>query len=78
MVNDKLELKEHKLEGLPILNRKGRKEWLKKYGIFMLGIQDSKESTLKVYYIPMKRKSRAGVEYIYYKKVVDKIGLDSK
>ena len=32
-------------------------------------------ATLQQYWIPLKRKSRAGVEYIYYKKVVDKIGL---
>ncbi len=41
----------------------------------MPGVQDSAEATLQVYWIPMKRKSRAGVEYTYYKKVVDKIGL---
>lgn len=35
-------------------------------------------TTHQVYWIPLKRKSRAGVEYTYYKKVVDKIGLDKK
>lgn len=30
---------------------------------------------LELYYIPMKRKSQAGVEYIYYKKIIDKQGL---
>lgn len=39
------------------------------------GVQDSSESTLQEYWIPMKRKSKAGIEYVYYKKVVDKIGL---
>lgn len=34
--------------------------------------------TRQVYYIPLKRKSRAGVEYTYYKRVVDKVGLDKK
>lgn len=34
--------------------------------------------THQVYYIPLKRKSRSGVEYTYYKKVVDLIGLDKK
>lgn len=34
--------------------------------------------THEVYYIPIKRKSRAGVEYIYYKRVVDKKGLLDK
>lgn len=32
-------------------------------------------ATHEVYYIPLTRKSRAGVEYTYYKKVTDKIGL---
>lgn len=31
--------------------------------------------THELYYIPMVRKSRSGVEYIYYKKIVDVIGL---
>lgn len=30
---------------------------------------------LELYYIPMKRKSKNGVEYTYYKKVIDKKGL---
>lgn len=33
-------------------------------------------TTLQTYYIPIKRKSKAGVEYIYYKKVEDKKGLN--
>ena len=53
------------------LNRKGRRM----YYIKTPGVQDLKEATLQVYYIPMKRKSRAGVEYTYYKKVVDINGL---
>lgn len=32
-------------------------------------------TTHQVYWIPLKRKSRAGVEYTYYKKVVDRAGL---
>ena len=32
-------------------------------------------TTHEVYYVPMKRKSRKGVEYIYYKKVIDRVGL---
>ncbi len=32
--------------------------------------------THKVYFIEMKRKSRAGIEYTYYKKVVDIINLN--
>lgn len=56
-------------------NRKERRRLQKLVGMKMPGVQDSKESTEKVYWIPLKRKSRAGVEYIYYKKVVDKIGL---
>lgn len=35
-----------------------------------------RKATHKVYYIEMKRKSRVGVEYTYYKKVVDIINLD--
>lgn len=31
--------------------------------------------THQVYYIPLKRKSRSGVEYEYYRKIIDKIGL---
>lgn len=34
--------------------------------------------TRQVYYIPLKRKSRAGIEYTYYKQVVDVVGLDKK
>lgn len=32
--------------------------------------------THEVYFIPMKRKSRKGVEYTYYKKVTDIKGLN--
>lgn len=53
------------------MNRKTRRA----AGIKTKGVQDSSESTLQEYWIPMKRKSKAGVEYVYYKKVVDKIGL---
>lgn len=35
-------------------------------------------ATHQIYWIPLKRKSRAGVEYIYYKKVVDLVGLNKK
>ena len=59
-------------------NRKSRRIKGKLGGVKLTGVQDSKEATLQVYYIPMKRKSRAGVEYTYYKKVVDVIGLDKK
>lgn len=40
-----------------------------------LGYQGGLKSSHEVYYVPLKRKSRAGVEYTYYKKVVDVIGL---
>lgn len=33
------------------------------------------QSTHEVYWIPLKRKSRAGVEYTIYKKVIDIKGL---
>lgn len=39
------------------------------------GYQDPPVATHQVYYIPMKRKSRFGVEYIYYRKIIDKIKL---
>ncbi len=60
------------------MDRKSRRAMGRFSGVKIKGVQDSKESTLKTYWIPLKRKSRAGVEYIYYKKVVDKIGLDKK
>ena len=59
-------------------NRKGRRISGKLGGIKVTGVQDSKEATLQVYHVPIKTKSRAGVEYINYKKVVDVIGLDKK
>lgn len=58
--------------------RKARRAQSKLAGIKIIGVQDSSKATHQVYWIPMKRKSRAGVEYIYYKKVVDIIGLDKK
>lgn len=60
------------------MNRKARRTQGKLGGIKITGVQDSKEATWQVYWIPMKRKSGAGVEYLYYKKVVDKVGLDKK
>lgn len=75
--NEKLELKETPLEGLPNLNRHGRRDYFKRFGILMNGIQDSKEPTLQNYWIPMSRKSKAGVEYVYYKKILDVVGLKS-
>lgn len=64
-------------EPIPIerLNRLGRRRHNKKFGTKLTGIQDSKESTHEIYYIPTKRKSKAGVEYTYYKQVVDVKGL---
>lgn len=59
----------------PNINRKERRRLGKVTGMKHPGIQDPKEATLQVYWIPLKRKSRAGVEYVYYKKVVDVIGL---
>lgn len=35
----------------------------------------SRNATHEVYYIKVIKKSRAGVEYTHYKKVVDKVGL---
>lgn len=35
-------------------------------------------TTRKEYFIETKRKSRSGVEYTVYQRVVDKVGLDKK
>lgn len=43
-----------------------------------LGYQGGLKPTHKVYYIEMKRKSNNGVEYTYYKKVVDIIKEETK
>lgn len=59
-------------------NRKYRRSQGKLTGIKFIGAQDESKPTKQVYWIPIKRKSRAGVEYINYKKVVDKIGLNKK
>ncbi len=59
-------------------NRKTRRAHRKITGIKLTGKQDPKEAPLKTYWIQMKRKSKSGVEYIYYKEVVDKIDLDKK
>lgn len=60
-------------------NRKYRRSFAKKTKTKLVkGVQDSSKATHQVYYIPLKRKSRSGVEYVYYKKVVDIKGLDKK
>ncbi len=53
--------------------RKSRRAYKKLTGLKLVGVQDSSEPTLQVYYIPFTRKSRAGVVYTYYKKIIDKI-----
>lgn len=58
------------------MNRKERRMMKKKFNVDIPSSQDSAEPTLQIYWIPLKRKSQAGVEYIYYKKIVDKVGLD--
>lgn len=76
MVKTKEAKVEHPTNGLGKLGRRLRKQYQKLTGEKIRGIQDSAKATLKTYWIPLKKKSRAGVEYIYYKKIVDKIGLD--
>ena len=57
------------------MDRRSRRVQGKLAGIKITGVQDTKEATLELYWIPMKRKSRNGVEHVYYKKVIDKAGL---
>ena len=55
-------------------NRKGRRDWAKSNKIKMnKGEQDASEATHRQYWVPLTRKSIAGVIYTYYKKVVDLI-----
>lgn len=54
-----------------LLNRKGRREYKKRTGVWFSGIQDRSRVSHAEYLIPLTRKSRAGVEYTYYKKILD-------
>lgn len=52
-------------------NRKARRNFKRKFGIWFAGVQDSHEATHCEYHVPLQRTSKAGVVYTYYKKVVD-------
>ena len=54
------------------MNRHARRAQGKMAGVKLTGVQDLPQATHQVYWIPTKRKSRAGVEYTYYKKIIDK------
>lgn len=42
------------------------------------GYRGGVEPTLQQYYIPFKRKSIAGIEYTFFRKIVDKIILENE
>lgn len=58
------------------MNRHERRRFKKLTGQWIPGVQDKSETILQQYWIPLKRKSNAGVVYEYYKIIIDKIGLN--
>lgn len=53
------------------LNRKGRREYKKRTGMWYQGLQDRSRATMREYWIQLERKSRNWVSHIWFKKVVD-------
>ena len=65
---------EVKKEFNPQLGNRAYRRWYKKLtGLWYKGTQDDHKATHQQFSIPVERKSRNGIVYSYYKKIIDVI-----